>query len=37
LGAAGRGVDDPYARYDAMLRELTSSLEAAEARRRRAA
>ena len=35
LGA--RGVDDPYARYNAMLRELTSFLEAAEGRRRRAA
>ena len=35
LGALG--VDDPYARYNSMLRELTSFLEAAEARRRRAA
>jgi hypothetical protein len=28
---------DPYARYNALLRELTSFLEAAEGRRRRAA
>lgn len=29
------GVDDPYARYNALLRELDSFLEALEARRRR--
>ena len=28
------GVDDAYARYNALLRELTSFLEAGEARRR---
>jgi hypothetical protein len=32
----GRVADDPYARYNAMLRELDSFLEAATARRRRA-
>ena len=31
------GEVDPYARYNALLRELTSFLEAAEGRRRRAA
>ncbi|MEM9072933.1 MAG: hypothetical protein AAGE52_30780 [Myxococcota bacterium] len=30
------GVEDPYGRYNAMLRELSSFLEAAEGRRRRA-
>jgi hypothetical protein len=35
LGA--QGIDDSYARCNAMLRELTSCLEAPEARRRRAA
>ena len=31
------GESDPYARYNALLRELTSFLEAAEPRRRRQA
>jgi hypothetical protein len=31
------GEPDPYARYNALVRELTSFLEAAEGRRRRAA